>query len=360
MNKTKMILAGTGGAIGLVVLVLAFLVWQAFSAKTAAIEGDDEEGTDGLETVESKAQTLSRKPIYPCAASVTAIEQNQNSLVDWCKEGLTLAVRGDKTFPKTTPAQFKTDIVTDAKRLMALPGGVMGKLVKPDFAFGPFKDYIVEGKMPSEAELAELQRKWDDVATITEMLSTNGVVELVDVQFKAKAPEAAAEDKRDARGRGDRRKGTAKSNNRTIDQSINSFSYVFTFAARPSAFVKTLNDLEQCERFVTVDGFSFVRPGDVIAEALGGDEKKAAEQASGGRRGRRGRRRGDVAAPVAEDRDGTEKENGKNGIVTDPLLDAPMTVTMTVSVHDFRSLEEDATAPVAEGRNGTAKKGAKR
>ena len=44
MNKTKMILAGTGGAIGLVVLVLAFLVWQAFSAKTAAIEGDDEEG----------------------------------------------------------------------------------------------------------------------------------------------------------------------------------------------------------------------------------------------------------------------------------------------------------------------------
>ena len=31
MNKTKMILAGTGGAIGLVVLVLAFLVWQDLS-----------------------------------------------------------------------------------------------------------------------------------------------------------------------------------------------------------------------------------------------------------------------------------------------------------------------------------------
>ena len=139
------------------------------------------------------------------------------------------------------------------------------------------------------------------------------------------------------------------------------FSYVFTFSARPSAFVRTLNDLGQCERFVIVDGFSFARPGDVIAEALGGDEKKSAEaQATGGRRGRRGRRGGGdqpaAAAPRGEDASGTEK--GKNGIVTDPLQDAPMTVTMTVSVHDFRSLEEDVTAPRGEDASGTVKKGA--
>ena len=80
MNKTKMILAGTGGAIGLVVLVLAFLVWQAFSAKTVAIEGDDEEGTDGLETVEARAQSMSRKTVYPCAASLSAIAANQKAV----------------------------------------------------------------------------------------------------------------------------------------------------------------------------------------------------------------------------------------------------------------------------------------
>lgn len=340
MNKTKMILAGTGGAIGLIVLVLGFLVWQAFSAKTAAIEGDDEEGTDGLETVESKAQTLSRKPIYPCAASVTAIEQNQKQVDDWCREGLALAARGDRTFPKTTPAQFKTDIVADAKRLMALPGGAAGKLVKPDFAFGPFKDYIVEGKMPSEAELAELQRKWDDVATITEMLATNGVVELVDVQFKANAPEAAeTQDKGGKRGKGDKRKNAPVAPASRVAPVA--FSYVFTFSARPSAFVRTLNDLEQCERFIAVDGFSFVRPADVIAEALGGDEKKAEAQAAGGRRGRRGRRGEAVQAAVSETSGkDSASPKGKNGIITDPVQDAPMTVTMTVSVHDFRSLEE--------------------
>ena len=347
-----MILAGTGGAIGLVVLVLAFLVWQAFSAKTAAIEGDDEEGTDGLETVESRAQSLSRKPIYPCAESVTAIVQNQKFVDEWREEGFALAARGDKTFPKTTPAQFKTDIVRDAKRLMALPGGVAGKIVKPDFAFGPFKDYIVEGKMPSETELAELQRKWDDVATVTEMLSTNGVVELVDVGFASVNREQGTgnggqeKNGRAKKGAGNNKakKGATKgSDPGSLIPDPRSLSYVFTFAARPAAFVKTLNELEQCERFVTVDEFSFVRSGDVIAETLGGDEKKSAEQAAGGRRGRRGRR-GDAvqaAGSGASGEDAASPLKGKNGVVTDPLQDAPMTVTMTVSVHDFRSLEDN-------------------
>ena len=340
MNKTKMILAGTGGAIGLIVLVLAFLVWQAFSAKTAAIEGDDEEGTDGLETVEARAQTLSRKPVYPCAASVSALAENQKLIDEWCKEGLSLAARGDKIFPKTTPAQFKTDLVAEAKRLMGLPGSVQGKLTKPDFAFGPFKNYIAEGKMPAETELAELQRRWDDVVTVTELLVTNGVSELVDVQFAAAKKDEAneAKDKRNAR---DKRKGSANSKPQNLKTSNTSFSYVFTFSARPAAFIRTINALESCERFVTVDTFSFARPSDVIAEAFGGDEKKAEAQASG-RRGRRGRRGSGEAdsSPLRTSGQETASPEGRNRIVTDPLLDAPMTVTMTVTVHDFRSLEE--------------------
>ena len=358
MNKTKMILAGTGGAIGLIVLVLAFLVWQAFSAKTAAIEGDDEEGTDGLETVEARAQTLSRKPVYPCAASLTAIADNQKLIDEWSKEGLALAARGDKVFPKTTPAQFKTDLVAEAKRLMDLPGGVQGKFTKPDFAFGPFKDYIAEGKMPAEADLAELQRRWDDVVTVTELLVTNGVVELVDVGFANAKKEEVKEESRGAKKKGQRTKDKGQRPMSDVQCPL-SFSYVFTFAARPSAFIRTINALESCERFVTVDSFSFVRPSDVIAEAIGGDEKKAEAQSSG-RRGRRGRRGGGEAAEApASKLAGTEADAGsKNRIVTDPILDAPMSVTLTLTVYDFRSLEEDAEEPVAEGRDSAAKKGA--
>ena len=344
MNKTKMILAITGGAIGLVVLVLAFLVWQAFSEKTAAIEGDFEAGTDGLEAVESRAMTLSRKAVYPSAEGLAAVEANQTLVDEWRKESLALAARGDKVFEATTPAAFKTFLVSDAKRIAELPGAVSGRFVQPDFAFGPFKDYIAEGKMPAEAELKELQRKWDDVAAIATTLSKCGVSELVDVQFAVVNREEGKgkreEDKRDARGKGDKRKG--KSNNQTIKQSINSFSYVFTFLARPSAFVRALNELTACARFTAVDDFSFARSEDAIAQALGGDEKKDDQSAASGRRGRRGRRGSGEAAsrPLEED----EKSEQKNGVITDPFSDAPLKVSLTVSVHDFRSLEESGEA----------------
>ena len=337
MNKTKMILAGIGGAAGLVVLALAFLVWQAFSAKTAAIEGDYEEGIDGLDTVEARAQSLSRKPVYPCAKSVDAIAANQTAIDDWRKESLSLAARGDKVFEKTTAPKFKAFLVADAHRIAGLPGGVGGKLVKPDFAFGPFKDYIVEGKMPAETELGTLQRQWDDMATIAEMLSTNGVTELVDVQFAAaNREEESGKRDQEKKGRGKREEGRGKKNS---SSETSSHSYVFTFAAKPAAFIRTLNELEASERFITVDAFTFARPADVIAAALGGDDKKAAEAQASGRRGRRGRRGAEQPAPVAGEGDGTEA--GKNGLVTDPLRDDPLTVTMTVTVHDFRSLEEE-------------------
>ena len=344
MNKTKMILAGTGGAIGLIVLVLAFLVWQAFSAKSAALEGDDEEGVVGLESVESRAQSLSRKPVYPCKESLSAVEENLALVEDWKKDGLALAAQGDKVFDATTPAAFKTFLVSDAKRIAELPGGVAGKLVKPDFAFGPFKDYISEGKMPAEAELAELQRKWDDVATIAGILSKCGVSELVDVQFAAVNREEGKGKREEGKGKREKKRKGQASKDSSLFPIPFSQSYVFTFLARPPAFVRTVNELTANERFITVDAFTFNRESDVIAEALGGDEKKE-DAAASGRRGRRGRRgNGDAAARPLEE----EKTELKNGIITDPVLDAPFKAVMTVSVHDFRSLEEKNEADAEE------------
>ena len=334
MNKTKIILAGTGGAIGLVVLVLAFLVWQSFSAKTAALEGDDEEGTEGLESVQDRVRSLSRKAVYPCKESVAALEKNLEDIDDWCKEGLSLATKGDRIYEKTTAPKFKTFLVSDAKRLAELPGAAGGKLVKPDFAFGPFTDYIVGGKMPSEAELAELQRKWDDVATVTELLAANGVAEITDIAFATVAKEEP-ETAKNAKGKKPvKRNAKAKAQTTKSPHEPRAFSYAFTFAARPAAFIKALNALEASERFITVENFSFSRPSDVIAEALGADEKKESEAAA--RRGRRGRR----DAKASEEKPAAG-ELGKGGIVTDPLQDAPMTVTMTVTVCDFRSLEKE-------------------
>ena len=325
MNKSKMILAATGGVIGVAVLVMAFFVWTAYSAKTAALEGDEEEGTEGLEAVVETAQRLSRDKVYPCAASVKAVQSNETMLVGWKDEAFKLASRGDRPVKPTTPAQFKADMVGEAQRLVALPGQVQGRIAKPEFAFGPFKEYIAEGKMPAEAKLAELQRQWEDIVMIVETLSQCGAAEILDIQFKAKEePESSAKDMRKKNAK------NAKAVSQEKEPSIQ--GYVVTFATRPLGFVKSLNAFETCERFVIVDGFSFQRERDVLNEALGGGEKKESSRPAAGRR----RRRGAAAAAKADE----DEDKPKSGIVTDPLLDAPFKVELTLSTYDFRTLEE--------------------
>jgi len=331
MNKNRMILAVAGGVTGLAVLVAAYFTWSSWSAKSAAIDGDDE--SEGLDAVVAKAERLSRNSVYPCAESVKATEGNAAQLAEWMAGARRLAARGDRVFPATTPPAFKTFLVQDAKRLVSLPGSAAGKLAQPDFAFGPFKGYIAGGDLPSDAQLAELQRRWDDVAVVTETLAASGIGELTDVQFKA-AEKPKEEPQQNARGnRRQAKKPAKKAAQEEKASAVASFSYVFSFTAKPHAFVKAVNALETCERFISVDDFSFRRERDAIAEALGGDEKKADAAQSGGRRRRRG-----GAAQVAQAEE--KKDDAKSGIVTDPLLDAPFAVTMTVTVHDFGSLEE--------------------
>jgi len=328
MNKSKVILAATGGVIGLATLVMAYFVWAAFSAKTAALEGDDE--NEGLETVEETARKLSSGKVYPCAASVTAVKSNEALVVAWKDEAFKLAARGDRPVKPTTTAQFKADMVAEAKRLVALPGAVQGRIAKPDFAFGPFKDYIAEGKMPGEAKLAELQRQWDDVVMIVETLSQCGIAELLDVQFAAVDEEKAREEAEKNRKNARKGKG-AKTPEVSLEPSKQ--GYVVTFSTRPVGLVKSLNALATSERFAVVENFVFSREADALVGALGGGEKKeAAAQQTSGRRRRRGAQ---AAAEKTE-----EEEKPKNGIVTDPLLDAPFKVELTVSTYDFRTLQE--------------------
>ena len=325
MNKNRMILAVTGGIIGFAVLATAYLTWCAWSAKTAAVEGDDD--SDGLDAVVAKAQQLSRSSVYPCVESEKAIKGDIEVLGEWLSESRRLAARGERVYEKTTPPAFKAFLVRDAKRLKALPGSAAGVLAKPDFAFGPFKGYVSDGDMPSEAQLAELQRRWDDIVVVTETLADCGIGELTDVQFKAseKKTEEAAKD------RGNRRKPNKKKQAKEVASPVSSYSYIFSFTARPAALVKVVNAFETCERFVSVDDFTFRREKDAILESIGGDEKKGESASGGGRR----RRRGGAPSPLVEE----SKDDAKSGIVTDPMADSPFVVTMTVTIHDFRSLE---------------------
>ena len=340
MSKSKIALAAVGGVSAVAVLAMCAVLWLAFSAKTVAIEGDMDEGTEGLDSVVGAARQLSSGKVYPGPESVKAIKSDIDRLDDWRAGAMRFASRGDRVFEKTTPPAFKSFIVRDAKRLSSLAGAVAGALVKPDFDFGPFKPYISEGKMPEEARLAELQRRWDDISGFAETLSANGVSELVSVAFRDSAADA---EKDKDKGRNDarqnrNRRGAKQAESKPSFKTL-SHSYVVVFRARPNALVKVVNAIASGERFVVVDSLSFGRGKDALLVALGGEDKgsaNAVQQQSSRRR----RRRGDDVQPKV-DQAAVAAAAMKDGIVTDPLLDEPLDVTLAFTVHDFNSLVEE-------------------
>lgn len=327
MNKTKTILAAVGGVTLVAVAGAGFFAWSAASARTAALEGD--ENSDGLETVQGKAESLLAKPVFPSAESVRALTDARDAVNAWKEEAFGLASKGDRRLVPTTAAAFKEFIVGDARRLQALPAGADKKTLAETFDFGPFKSYITEGKMPESAELKELQRKWDDVSTLVETLSEAGVDEVTGIELKA--PEIPKEDARTAK-KGKKSKAKAKAEPSGV-QPV-SHTYVITCRMRPAALVKSLNALASSERFAVVRDFTIRRESDAVALGLGGEKKEESAAPTTGRRRRRG------AAAVEAVAEKKEKDDDSLvTVVTDPATEAPFETKLTVEVCDFRAAE---------------------
>ena len=320
MNKTRIILSATGGVVALAVLTMAYFTWSAFSEKAAAFEGDEE--NDGLETVVGEVRSLLGKKPFPSKDNKRRIDANRQTVEEWTASARKNASRGDWCAdPDCSPAQFKEAIVREAKAI--------GPIVAEDFSFGPFKDYLAD-KMPTKDQLADLQRQWQDITSLIRLLATNGVTRLADLQVVEPQAEESAKP-------APMQKSRASSKNKAAAPAVGDKpsvkTYRLTFTAKPAAFVGVIRTLSFQERFTVVEGFGFTRERDVLAEALGGEEKKDAPAATG----RRGRRR----AQAREDRQNDEEKNSRGSVAFDPETDAALKVDLTVSVYDFRSLEDD-------------------
>lgn len=338
MNKTRIILAATGGVLALAVLVMAIFTWLAFSERTEAL-GDGEEGGGLAETVSAVERLLAKKP-FPSVENRKRLEANRQVVDDWCTSVRKEISCGDWCAPAgCTPAQFKEQIAADVKTLLARKGvGLDGSpIVKPDFTFGPFKDYLAD-KMPAAAQLPKLQRQWYDLMSLIELLSTNGVEQIVDIQVVSRVAaeeETAAKNVKAKSGKAKLRGGASAAKVKPGASEPSIETYRLIFIAKPSAFVSALQELSFQDRFTVVESFGFVRERDAIAEALGSSEKSEKTVTTSGRRGRR--------RTVQERSVGAEQneEGPRQTVIFDPGADAKVKVDLTVSVYDFRSLEAD-------------------
>lgn len=335
MNKSKIVLAATGGVIGVATLAAAFLAWQSWSAVSEARDGGD--SGEGLDSVLSRASTLSRKDVYPCAESVKAIEANREKFEEWKEEAGRLVAEGDRSFDtNVTAAAFKEQLLFDAKRISALPGTADGAIVKPGFAFGTFREYILDGKLPPEAQLQKLQRQWDDVVFIFETLANAGVGEVTGLEIAAASAAPAPEQQEPRKGqKKPKRAGKSAKSAKGPPKDIVE-NYTVQFTSSPDAFVRAVNEFSVTNRFVVVEDFSFTRARDDIKEALSVQpEKKDAPDASPSRRRRA--RRGEAEKEQAQVESARDAAIRK-GVVFDPAIATPLSVVLKLSVRDFGTL----------------------
>lgn len=330
MNKTQMTLAAIGGVIGVAVIGAGAFAYLSFAAKTAAIEGDDDGETQGLVTLVEDAQKCLKKAVFPCEKSVNELNEAREGLTIWKEEAFKFVSRGDRPIPPTSVAQFKEFMIAEAHRIADLPEGSTNKITEATFDFGPFKPFIAEGKMPEQAELKDLQRKFDDVSTLLRTMAACGVSRVSKLEVKGGEKKEAQEAEQPRRRRGQQQK-------KKVEEPTGmtaSETYTITCRMTPSALVKTFNAFAAAERFIVVENFTLALERDTVRAALGGETKNEESATSS----RRGRRRG--VAVQEEQPKAEEAQAPKVSPVTDPATDSAFTAVITVTVHDFKTLEE--------------------
>ena len=317
MNSNRVIMAASGGAAALISAVLgvyAYSVWL-----------EDDELVQNLEASKAAAQRAVSGRVSPEKASIDAIKANTASLRDWIDESLAFVSRGDANFSSpVSPERFKQIMLEDAREIAKIPGSAAGSIVRAGFGFG-LGEYISGSAMPDAGNLSDLRRTWYDIKTIVNILASSSVQEITDISVEEqRRTEPEKKDKRAStqRSSAKRRPSDRRENGWMAHASAK--TYNVKFLAKPSALVKVCNSIALSPRFMTVDSYSFAKERDTLAEKLSPAPVRS---------GRPGRQLPSVAH---------EKPEEEKGLVTDPSLEPPFTVSARLTVYDF------GTAPAGQ------------
>ena len=224
------------------------------------------------------------------------------------------------------------EVVDEARALSELPGGVEGKIVKPDFTFG-FPDFVTGDKLPEKEKLPQLQRQWADIRTMVETLQACGIVELVRIEpTLVKQPTVAEQQPKETKRKNRRKKADEEAKPAYTEER-----YAIDFRAKPASLVKVVNALATSQRFIVVESLDFTRESDMIGKALGEGDKRGADaeqQSSRPRRRRRGAEQAEFGADAAATDAAAEADKG---VVNDPDKEEPFLAKAVVLTYDFGS-----------------------
>jgi len=325
ISKNQIVMLSIGGVSLVVSAVLGYFAFDAYSAKSEAAESSESNA--------AAVRSLLGAAISPDPASVAAVNKNRDALAGWTEAAVSTVAAGDRVIDAdVNEAAFKQKLVDEARALSELPGGVGGKIVKPDFSFG-FPDFVTGDKLPEKEKLPQLQRQWADIRTLVETLQACGIVELVRIEpTLVKQPAVAEQQPKETKRRNRRRKADEEAKPAYTEEK-----YAIDFRAKPAALVKVVNALATSQRFIVVESLDFARESDMIGKALGEGDKRGADaeqQSSRPRRRRRGAEQAEFGADAAATDAAAEADKG---VVNDPDKEEPFLVKAVVLTYDFGS-----------------------
>ena len=325
LSKNQIVMLSIGGVALVASLALGYLAFSAYSAKSEASENAERDS--------SAVRSLLGAAISPDASSVAAVNKNRDSLAGWTEAAISTASAGDRALATdVNEAAFKQKLVDEARALSELPGGVNGKIVKPDFSFG-FPDFVTGDKLPEKEKLPQLQRQWADIRTMVETLQACGIVELVRIEpTLVKQPTVAEQQPKETKKKKRKKKADEEAKPAYTEER-----YAIDFRAKPASLVKVVNALATSQRFIVVESLDFTRESDMIGKALGEGDKRGADaeqQSSRPRRKRRGAEQAEFGADAAATDAAAEADKG---VVNDPDKEEPFLAKAVVLTYDFGS-----------------------
>lgn len=329
MNKTKMILAAVGGTIGVAVVAAAAFVYLQSSAKSAVKDGS-EDGAGLIETL-TNVETLQNAKIKPHKKSLEVIKDSIKAVEAQHEALLKYARNGDTRIDPMSPQQFRETAGEEDKHLKMLPLDSETKMMSADFEFVPLTPYISGDKLPEPAEMQKLCRLVHDEQTLIEMCAAAGVTHVSRMDTKTLVAEEPKEDPKAKKGAKKPKKAAQKKGPEPFKPS--SQTYEIVTQMKPSSLVKILNAMATSERFLVVEDFTIQPVANPIPVSFS-NERKEEESSTGSRRRRR---------QVVEEEKPAEGEADapKVTLVTDPERDSLYNVTLVVTVHDFKSCEDE-------------------
>ena len=336
MTKQQKLGACFGGAFGVIALALGWFLYSAYAEHQAAVEGDAEEGTEGLVGAKEKnGNYYATSNPFPSSEAIALVKSNEMAYAAWKADALDLASRGDcpPPPPGLERTVFKQNLYEQVTKMQKLPGGVVGRICAPTFLFG-FDQYLGEtGGTPEQRDLPKLYAQLATITNVVDIFAQSGVLEIRAFERLATQEDAEEESARNAKQRNRAKGKSAKGE--AVAEGPRRYDYRLEYTVRASAFVKVVNGLAKSPRFYVVNDFGFEREGDSLKSRL---DRTASASASGGTssRGRRGR-----------DREKKEQEV-ESGFVTNPETDPPILVHMKLSVYDFGSGRARANAVAAD------------